>query len=60
MMHDLNALLDPISGAGWVLVEADAINDMGQITGFGMINGAQHGFVLAPMHTPARNDCGGD
>jgi probable HAF family extracellular repeat protein len=60
VMHDLNALLDPMAGAGWVLIEALAINDAGQITGSGVINGARHGFVLTPMHAPARNDCGGD
>jgi hypothetical protein len=56
----LNALLDPTAGARWVLVEADAINDAGQITGLGVINGARHGFVLTPIYAQGRHDCGGD
>src|SRR5204863_1646070 len=38
-MTDLNALLAQ-SGAGWTLVEARAVNDAGQISGAGTLNGA--------------------
>jgi probable HAF family extracellular repeat protein len=44
---DLNTNLDS-SGTGWVLVEARAINDAGQIVGVGTLGGANHGFLLTP------------
>ncbi len=46
-MQDLNALIDA-SGAGWVLVEARALNDRGQIVGSGTFQGATHAFLLSP------------
>jgi len=49
-MQDLNSLIAPDSG--WVLQDADAINDVGQITGFGLINGQTHGFLLTPTPEP--------
>jgi probable HAF family extracellular repeat protein len=45
---DLNTQLDA-SGTGWTLVEARAINDLGQIVGVGNFAGASHGFLLTPM-----------
>ena len=46
-MVDLNTLLP--AGSGWLLLEADAINDAGQITGYGVNpGGLSHAFVLAP------------
>lgn len=46
-MQDLNAL---ISGtAGWLLILPTAINNRGEITGQGLINGQSHGFVLTPV-----------
>ena len=45
-MIDLNTLLPPNSG--WVLLEADGVNDNGQITGFGLRNGFRHAFRLNP------------
>ncbi|HXI71479.1 MAG TPA: immunoglobulin domain-containing protein [Verrucomicrobiae bacterium] len=45
---DLNNLLDD-SGAGWVLNEARAINDGGQIIGLGTLNGVRHAFLLAKL-----------
>lgn len=45
-MVNLNTLID--SSSGWVLIDASGINDKGQITGFGTLNGQQHGFVLTP------------
>lgn len=43
-MTDLNSLLP--AGSGWVLGQATAINDLGQIVGFGSINGQTHAFLL--------------
>lgn len=43
---DLNALIPPHSG--WILAEAVAINNGGQIVGTGKRNGAEHGFLLTP------------
>src|SRR3981081_3640751 len=45
-MKDLNKLIP--AGSGWVLLDADSINDSGQIVGAGMRNGQQHGFLLTP------------
>ncbi|MBI3836989.1 MAG: hypothetical protein HY288_03530 [Planctomycetia bacterium] len=52
VMQDLNGLIDPSSG--WLLGSAEAINDAGQITGYGIINGAQqfHAFLLTPVLVP--------
>lgn len=47
-MFDLNNQLDN-SGAGWVLNEARAINDGGQIIGIGTLNGVKHAFLLAKL-----------
>ena len=44
--HDLNALIP--SGSGWVLINANAINKVGQITGYGTIHGYNHAFLLTP------------
>ena len=39
--------------AGWRLVAATAINDLGQIAGVAVVNGvARHGFLLTPDTTP--------
>ena len=46
-MIDLNTLIDPLSG--WELLDADAINDAGQITGQGLINDEYHAFLLTPL-----------
>jgi probable HAF family extracellular repeat protein len=43
-MLDLNSLIPPNSG--WVLQEARAINDSGQITGQGVLNGANRSYLL--------------
>lgn len=45
-MQDLNGLIP--SDSGWLLLSANAINDHGQITGQGTINGQSHGFILTP------------
>jgi len=44
--YDLNSIIS--SGSGWVLQEARAINDAGQIAGVGSINGQRHAFLLTP------------
>jgi probable HAF family extracellular repeat protein len=48
---DLNSLIDPASG--WVLGDAMGINDTGQITGMGTINGQSVAFVLTPTPEPS-------
>ncbi len=45
-MVDLNTLIDPLSG--WELLDASDINDAGQITGQGIINGEYHAYLLTP------------
>jgi probable HAF family extracellular repeat protein len=45
-MQDLNKLIP--SNSGWVLSQANGINDSGQIVGYGTINSEQHGFLLTP------------
>jgi len=50
-MIDLNSLLP--TGSGWVLNAATAINDPGQIVGYGTINGQTHAFLFWPVLTPA-------
>jgi probable HAF family extracellular repeat protein len=47
-MEDLNTLLDA-SGSGWSLTEARAVNEVGQITGVGLLSGVSHGFLLTPV-----------
>ena len=46
-MQDLNALLAPTDQALWFLEEATSLNDNGQITGFGIIDGQEHAFLLS-------------
>jgi probable HAF family extracellular repeat protein len=49
-MIDLNTELDSRTGAGWVLTAATAINDAGQIIGYGTHGGVQAAFLLTPQH----------
>jgi probable HAF family extracellular repeat protein len=46
VMTDLNSLIP--SDSGWTLQVANAVNDNGQITGYGLINGQTHAFLLTP------------
>jgi len=46
-MQDLNDLIP--ANSGWTLQYANAINDDGQITGQGTINGKVHAFLLTPV-----------
>jgi probable HAF family extracellular repeat protein len=48
-MQDLNNLIP--ADSGWTLQSASAINDSGQVTGQGTINGATHAFLLTPVGT---------
>ena len=47
-MLDLNSLIP--SNSGWTLINANAINNVGQITGYGSRNGHNHAFVLTPVN----------
>jgi probable HAF family extracellular repeat protein len=51
-MRDLNALI-PI-GCGWTLQQASAINDRGQIAGWGMHGGDTRAFLLTPWRAITR------
>jgi probable HAF family extracellular repeat protein len=47
-MQDLNTLIP--ANSGWVLVNANAINSVGQIVGYGTkSNGKNHAFLLTPQ-----------
>jgi hypothetical protein len=46
-MYDLNALIDP--SLGWQLLAGYGINNAGQITGSGIVNGQSHAFLLTPV-----------
>lgn len=58
-MVDLNMHLD-ISGANWILEQAEGINDAGQIVGFGEFDpdgagpdpAVEHAFLLTPVPEP--------
>jgi len=53
VMTDLNGLLPP--GSGWVLHDATAINDSGQIVGWGSLHNRLRAFLLTPTgHLTAR------
>jgi probable HAF family extracellular repeat protein len=49
-MRDLNLLIP--RGTGWELIRAYGINDAGQITGWGTINGQEHAYLLTPVAVP--------
>jgi probable HAF family extracellular repeat protein len=49
-MVDLNTLIDV---PGWELNYATAINDAGQITGYGTIDGHERAFLLTPVPEPS-------
>lgn len=49
-MYDLNQLIGP--GTGWDLRSAEGINDLGQITGYGLVGGQTHAFLLNPVPEP--------
>jgi probable HAF family extracellular repeat protein len=49
-MFDLNSLLP--ANSGWSLVSAQAINDIGQIVGYGNVNGKTRAFLMSPISVP--------
>ncbi|MCX5675447.1 MAG: PEP-CTERM sorting domain-containing protein [Planctomycetota bacterium] len=51
VISDLNGLIP--AGSGWTLRSARGINDLGQIVGWGIINGNSHAFLLSPVPEPA-------
>jgi probable HAF family extracellular repeat protein len=46
-MQDLNALIP--ANSGWVLINANSINNVGQIVGYGVKSGHNHAFLLTPQ-----------
>ncbi len=48
-MTDLNALLDPVSGAGWTVTSAWGITNNGRISGTATLGGVAHAVLLAPL-----------
>lgn len=50
-MLDLNSVLP--QGSGWILQEAQGINDEGQIVGYGTYNDQLRGFLLNPVPEPS-------
>jgi probable HAF family extracellular repeat protein len=50
VMKDLNTLTTPNSD--WVLQYACGINNIGQITGYGIYNGQTQAFILSPVPEP--------
>src|SRR6266850_1603008 len=49
---DLNTLIP--TGSPWYLTAASSINNAGQITGSGTINGEMHAFLATPTHPRGR------
>ena len=49
-MVDLNSLIAPSSG--WTLLQANAVNDNGQIVGYGTYEGETEAFLLTPTPAP--------
>ena len=50
LASDLNSLID--TNTGWVLRQANAVNDSGEIVGYGTIGGHTHAFALLPTSLP--------
>jgi hypothetical protein len=47
---DLNTLIP--SDSGWELLDAHSVNNRGEITGEGLLNGSGHAYVLIPVREP--------
>ena len=48
-VFELQSLLDPVSGDGWTITSVSAINNLGQIVGFGSHNGQPTSFLMTPV-----------
>lgn len=48
-VFDLQSVLDPVTGAGWTISTASAINNVGQIVGLGVHNGQNRAYLLTPI-----------
>lgn len=48
-VFELQSLLEPVTGAGWTITSASAINNLGQIVGSGVHNGQARAFLLTPL-----------
>jgi uncharacterized membrane protein len=48
-VFELQSVLEPVTGAGWTLSSASAINNLGQIVGSGVHNGQARAFLLTPI-----------
>lgn len=51
VQYNLNDLI-PVE-AGWEIMYASDINNLGQIVGYGQINGQEHAFLMTPVPEPA-------
>lgn len=49
---NLNGLMTSGTSAGWYLAEARSVNDLGQIVGYGFLNGVKTAFLLNPRSLP--------
>jgi hypothetical protein len=52
-IYNLQDLVEPTSLTGWVLTEANDINDRGQIVGNGYLNGQPRAYLLTPIPEPS-------
>jgi probable HAF family extracellular repeat protein len=52
-LTDLNTLIP--AGSGWILKQANGINDRGRIVGAGLHNGALHAYLLIPIRAVSIN-----
>jgi probable HAF family extracellular repeat protein len=51
--HTIRMLIDLIpSGSGWEIENAFAINDAGEIVGYGLLDGDVRGFLMTPVPEP--------
>lgn len=58
VMMNINSLLP--ANSGWLLRNANDINDRGEIVGSGRINNEEHAFLLTPLICTAAEDTDGD
>ena len=49
-LRRLKDLLKP--GYGWDILSAESINDLGQIVGYGQLDGQLRGFLMTPIPEP--------